>query len=149
MTVSFHIGILPNQDVSNCVDLGLAAEKLGYAGIWVADSHSVMRDAYAVLAILASQTERIKLASGVTHTVTRHPAVLANAWSTLHEIFVKKSRAMLRPRQALFSRPYQRNTSPRISGTTWIGPSHNTIIPSMPATRQNTGCCLPTAYLMR
>ena len=86
MTVEFHIGILPNQDVSNCVDLGLAAEKLGYAGMWVADSHSVMRDAYAVLAILATQTERIKLASGVTHTVTRHPAVLANAWSTLHEI---------------------------------------------------------------
>lgn len=84
--VTFHIGILPNQDVRRCVELGLAAEKLHYAGIWVADSHSVMRDAYAVLAILATQTERITLATGVTHTVTRHPAVLANAGATLHEI---------------------------------------------------------------
>ncbi len=31
--VSFHIGILPNQDVRRCIELGLAAEKLHYAGI--------------------------------------------------------------------------------------------------------------------
>ena len=30
--------------------------------------------------------ERIGLAAGVTHTVTRHPAVLANNWATLQEL---------------------------------------------------------------
>jgi 5,10-methylenetetrahydromethanopterin reductase len=84
--MEFHVGILPNRSVSDCVDLARAAERLGFAGVWLADSHSVMRDAYAILAMLAAQTDRIKLATGVTHTVTRHPAVLANTWSTLDEM---------------------------------------------------------------
>jgi 5,10-methylenetetrahydromethanopterin reductase len=66
--------------------LGAAAEELGYAGVWVADSHSVMRGAFEILAVLAAQTRRIALATGVTHTVTRHPAVIANSIATLDEL---------------------------------------------------------------
>jgi len=66
--------------------MGHAAEELGYAGIWVADSHSVMRDAYSILSILAVQTKSLQLATGVTPTGTRHPAVLANSWATLQEV---------------------------------------------------------------
>lgn len=86
MSVSFDIGILPNKPIQDCVRMGQVAEELGYGGVWVADSHSVMRDAYAILSVLAVQTKHIKLATGVTHTVTRHPAVLANSWATLHEL---------------------------------------------------------------
>ena len=80
MDISFHIGILPNRTMQENVNLGLKTEELGYEGVWVADSHSIMRDAYAVLAVLATQTRHLKLASGVTLTGTRHPAVLANSW---------------------------------------------------------------------
>ena len=66
--------------------MGQLSEELGYAGIWVADSHSIMRDAFSILSVLASQTRSLQLASGVTHTVTRHPAVLANSWATLQEL---------------------------------------------------------------
>lgn len=86
MSVEVHVGILPNQSVQRAVDLGMAAEEFGFDGVWVADSHSVMRDAYAVLTLLAAKTRRIQLAAGVTPTVTRHPAVLANSWATLQEI---------------------------------------------------------------
>lgn len=86
MSVSFHVGCLPNRPVKNSLEMGYAAEELGYAGIWVADSHSVMRDAYSILSILAVQTKRINLATGVTLTGTRHPAVLANSWATLQEV---------------------------------------------------------------
>ncbi len=86
MSVEVHIGILPQRSVQQAVDLGIAAEEFGYGGVWVADSHSVMRDAYAVLTLLAAKTQRIQLAAGVSPTVTRHPAVLANSWATLHEI---------------------------------------------------------------
>jgi len=86
MPVEFHIGILPNQSVQRAVDLGTAAEEFGFAGVWVADSHSVMRDAYTILALLAQKSKQIQLATGVTPTVTRHPAVLANSWATLQEI---------------------------------------------------------------
>lgn len=86
MAVSFELGILPNRPVGDCVRMAGQAEELGYGGVWVADSHSVMRDAYCVLAILATQTNALRLASGVTHTVTRHPVVLANSWATLQEL---------------------------------------------------------------
>lgn len=66
--------------------MGRLSEELGYAGMWVADSHSVMRDAYSVLSVLATQTNSLLLATGVTHTVTRHPAVLACSWATLQEL---------------------------------------------------------------
>lgn len=68
------------------MNLGLKSEELGYAGVWIADSHSIMRDAYALLAVLATQTRHLKLATGVTITGTRHPAVLANSWASLQEL---------------------------------------------------------------
>lgn len=84
--MEFHIGILPRQSVEHSLRTGRAVEELGLAGVWVADSHSIMRDAYALLNVLAVQTSRIKLAAGVTPTGTRHPAVLANSWATLDEL---------------------------------------------------------------
>ena len=86
MPVSFHIGCLPNQSVQHALEMGRRSEELGFDGIWVADSHSVMRDAYAILAVLATQTRSLQLATGVTLTGTRHPAVLANSWATLQEL---------------------------------------------------------------
>lgn len=86
MSVSFHLGCLPNRPMEDCLAMGRRAEELGYAGIWVADSHSVMRDAYSILSVLATQTSTLQLATGVTHTVTRHPAVLANSWASLQEL---------------------------------------------------------------
>ena len=83
--VEFHLGLLPNRSVAECVALGRLAEQLEYAGVWIADSHSVFRDAYQILANLAVATSSVQLATGVTQTVTRHPAVLANAWATLQE----------------------------------------------------------------
>ncbi len=86
MSVSFHIGCLPNQSVHHALEMGRRCEELGFDGLWVADSHSVMRDAYSILSALAIQTRSLILATGVTHTVTRHPAVLANSWATLQEL---------------------------------------------------------------
>lgn len=91
--VEFHLGIVPNRSLPECVKLGQLAEELGYAGFWVADSHSVFRDAYMVLSNTSVVTDRIKLAAGVTPTPTRHPAAIANAWATLQEL--SGGRAML------------------------------------------------------
>ena len=104
MSIEFHVGILPNRPVADCLALGLAAEELGYAGVWVADSHSVMRDAFAILAVLAARTGRIALATGVTQTVTRHPAVLANSIATLHEL--SGGRAILGIGNGEWTRPW-------------------------------------------
>lgn len=84
--MEFHIGILPREPVDRCLEIGRTAEELGLAGAWIADSHSIMRDPYAVLNLLAGQTRRLKLATGVTPTGTRHPAVIANSMATLDEV---------------------------------------------------------------
>lgn len=84
--MELHIGILPREPVTRCLDIGRLVEELGLAGVWIADSHSIMRDPYALLNLLAVQTRRIRLATGVTPTGTRHPAVIANAMATLDEV---------------------------------------------------------------
>ncbi len=86
MSVSFDIGILPNRPVYECLELARAAEDFGYGGVWLADSQCVMRDAYTILSLIAMQTSSIRVATGVTNAITRHPSVLANSWATLDEI---------------------------------------------------------------
>lgn len=85
MTPVFHVGLLPNRPAAEIADLVREAERLGFAGAWVADSQSIFRDAYAALTLAADRTTRITLATGVTNPVTRHPAVVASAIATLDE----------------------------------------------------------------
>jgi 5,10-methylenetetrahydromethanopterin reductase len=82
----FHVGLLPNRNVTACVDIACAAEDLGFEGIWIADSQCLFRDAYSVLSVCAVRTRRLLLGAGVTNPITRHPAVLANSWATLDEL---------------------------------------------------------------
>ena len=86
MSASFHIGILPNRPIAEFVDWIAQADRLGFGGVWVADSQSVFRDAYMTLALFATATQRMKLATGVTNALTRHPAVIAHSFATLDEL---------------------------------------------------------------
>ena len=82
---AFHIGVLPNQPIDAIAGLAHTAERLGFGGIWVADSQSIFRDPYLALTACAQQTDRMTLATGVTNPVTRHPATIACAVATLDE----------------------------------------------------------------
>jgi 5,10-methylenetetrahydromethanopterin reductase len=86
MAVQFDIGILPNQPVAEFIDLIVAAEDLGFHGVWIADSQSIFRDAYVSLAVCALRTKRMLLATGVTNPLTRHPAVIASSIATIDEL---------------------------------------------------------------
>lgn len=85
MSISLHIGILPNRPLADFVDWIARAEALGFCGVWVADSQSVFRDAFMALTLFAQRTSRMELATGVTNVITRHPAVLAHSFATLDE----------------------------------------------------------------
>jgi 5,10-methylenetetrahydromethanopterin reductase len=82
----FDIGILPQEPVADFVDLVAAAEDKGFGGVWVADSQSIFRDAYAALAVCALRTRKMLLATGVTNPITRHPAVIAGGIATIDEL---------------------------------------------------------------
>jgi len=51
----------------------------------VGDSHLIWREAYVNMAAMALSTTRVKLGTGVTNPLTRHPSVVASAYATLEE----------------------------------------------------------------
>jgi 5,10-methylenetetrahydromethanopterin reductase len=80
------LGVVPRLAAPEVVELCVEAERLGFDGVWVSDSQSVFREVYTILGAVAARTERILLSTGVTNPITRHPAVLAGAHSTLAEL---------------------------------------------------------------
>ena len=63
--------------------LAQAAEADGWDGLTVTDSQNISGDPYTALCLAAKVTERVRLATGVTNPVTRHPAVTASAIATV------------------------------------------------------------------
>ena len=61
-----------------------AAEQSGYDGLALVDSQNLAGDCYVGLALAAKATRRLKLATGVTNPVTRHPAATAAAIAAVH-----------------------------------------------------------------
>ena len=62
------------------------AESLGYDSVWVTDSQMLFSDCYAVLALAAQQTRRIRLGPGVAICGTRIPPVHVAAMATLNRL---------------------------------------------------------------
>lgn len=71
------------REVAQAVEL---SERKGFDVAWIADSQLLWRDVFAAMAVAATQTSRITLASAVTNFVTRHPSVVASAINTVNEL---------------------------------------------------------------
>lgn len=61
------------------------AEEKGFHSVWQGQSR-MARDSVLPLAAIAAVTKKLKLGSGVIHTWTRNPAIIAVVFSTLQEI---------------------------------------------------------------
>ena len=74
--------------MSNVDEIGFFAhaEQLGYDSVWVADSQMLFSDCYAVLALAAQRTSRIRLGPGTAICGTRIPPVHAAAMATLNRL---------------------------------------------------------------
>jgi 5,10-methylenetetrahydromethanopterin reductase len=81
----FCVGFHPDRPAEEVAALAAEAERLGFSGVWVADSQNLFRDVYVTLALVAERTRTITIGTGVTNPVTRHPAVLAGAVATVAE----------------------------------------------------------------
>ena len=62
------------------------AESLGFDSVWVTDSQMLFSDCYAVLALAARQTTRLRLGPGTAICGTRIPAVHVAAMATLNRL---------------------------------------------------------------
>ena len=80
----FGFSFWVDRDAREVADLVVAAEGAGFDFAWFPD-HYFLREVYAVQALAAAKTSRIKLATGVTSPYLRHPALLASATATLDE----------------------------------------------------------------
>jgi 5,10-methylenetetrahydromethanopterin reductase len=81
----FGVGLFPTEPLPKMIHLAEMTEELGYSHIWVGDSHLIWREAYVNMTAIALSTTRVKLGTGVTNPLTRHPSVVASAYATLEE----------------------------------------------------------------
>jgi 5,10-methylenetetrahydromethanopterin reductase len=87
------VGVSAREPVRRIGALAERAEDLGFEALWVIDSHLVMGDVYACLAVAGMQTSKIRLGTGVTNPRTRHLTVTANAIASIDDL--TDGRAML------------------------------------------------------
>jgi 5,10-methylenetetrahydromethanopterin reductase len=81
----FGVGLFPTEPLPQMIHLAKRSEELGYSHVWVGDSHLIWREAYVNMAAVALNTSRVKIGTGVTNPLTRHPSVVASAYATLEE----------------------------------------------------------------
>jgi len=63
-----------------------AAEEDGWDGLLMTDTQNLSMDVVGSLHLAASATSRLRLGTAVTNLVTRHPAVVASTFATLHHV---------------------------------------------------------------
>lgn len=68
-------------------EAAVRAEREGWDGITFIDSQNTNGDPYFALSVAGAATERLRLGTGVTNPLTRHPAVTASAISCVNEEF--------------------------------------------------------------
>ena len=82
--LTFGVTVLPDPPHTRFLELMQLAEANGFDHGWTYDSHILWHDAYPLLTLLATQTEKLKFGHCVTNPGTREPTVTASAYATLH-----------------------------------------------------------------
>lgn len=77
---------LTHSRPDNVLAVARRAEAAGWDGVMVVDSQNLAADSYVGLAVAATGTRSIGLGTGVTNTVTRHPAVTASAAMAVQDV---------------------------------------------------------------
>src|SRR3972149_10928124 len=84
--MKFGVGLFPTEPLPKMIELAKLSERLGYSHVWIGDSHLIWREAYVNMAATALSTKKVKIGTGVTNPVTRHPSVVASAYAPLEAL---------------------------------------------------------------
>lgn len=90
MPEMWMLGVAAPRSVARVAE---RCEAAGYAGFAVVDSQNLSGDPYVALALAATATTNLKLATGVTNPFTRHPAATASSIASVQA--VSNGRAVL------------------------------------------------------
>ena len=83
--MKFGIEFVPQIPLEELVRLVKIAEDVGFEYAWITD-HYNNKNVYETLALIAANTETIKMGPGVTNPYVRSPAISASAIATIDEI---------------------------------------------------------------
>ena len=86
MGISISIGISPRESLADWSRFTGELEERGVEELWLIDSQLAMKDAYVGLALAATRTESMRLGTGVSNLITRHPTVTANGIAAIAEL---------------------------------------------------------------
>lgn len=86
MKIGMSLGISPREPILHAVEVIKNAEALGFDAAYLTDVQLSMKDCYAAMTLAAVNTSRIKLGTGVTNPITRHPTTLACQFTGLKEL---------------------------------------------------------------
>jgi 5,10-methylenetetrahydromethanopterin reductase len=85
-TFGLSMGVSSREPLRRVGTLAAGAEERGFDALWLIDSHLVMGDVYASLAVAALSTSKMRLGTGVTNPLTRHVTVTANAIASIDDL---------------------------------------------------------------
>src|ERR1700745_145406 len=80
----FGITIKPDISIERIVGLTRQAEAAGFEYGWIFDSHVLWMEPYPLLTLMATNTKRMRLGTGVTNPATRDLTVTASLFATLN-----------------------------------------------------------------
>ena len=81
MGVMLHTGDMPYDDI---IRFAKEAESLGYHGFWLTEESG--KEAFSLLGVLARETKRINLCTGIVNFYSRSPTTLAMGARSIHEL---------------------------------------------------------------
>ena len=84
--LSFGVTFMLDPPVSRTVERSRLAEANGFDYVWAWDSHVLWQEFYTTFALIAANTERVRMGTCVTNPATRDITVTASAMATLQEI---------------------------------------------------------------
>jgi 5,10-methylenetetrahydromethanopterin reductase len=88
--IELSCGLPPGPDFA---DLAVLAEELGYARVWIFDSAPLWEDPFVHLALAASRTTRIGLATAVLIPSQRSVMAMASGIATIARLSGNRFRA--------------------------------------------------------
>ena len=81
MGVILHTGDMSYKDI---IRYAQEAEALGYHGLWLTEESG--KEAFSLFGVLARETKRINLCSGIVNFYSRSPTTLAMAARSIHDL---------------------------------------------------------------
>ncbi|MHB8567927.1 MAG: LLM class flavin-dependent oxidoreductase [Nitrososphaerales archaeon] len=84
--ITIHSG---DHSLKDILDYGRVAENLGFEGFWLTEESG--KEAFAVLAMVATKTRKIRLGTGIVNIYSRTPTLLSMSITTLDEISARRA----------------------------------------------------------